>query len=155
MTKKIFTFLLIILIAMGALFTFLFVKVINDYKNINNINNNLLYEELHYVSYEKDNNYYIYFSEYDKPFLSSSIVNINKDELDKIKFGDLVKVYYQFTKSKTSDYKVCEVMLDTNYILKLDDYIDANKSNLTIGIIVCFLLICDVVFLMFVLIKSY
>ena len=54
--------------------------------------------------------------------------------LNKLRTGDIVKVYYQGEKNS---FKICEITHGSKTILALNDYKTANQKNQLIGIIVC------------------
>lgn len=158
MKKTTFIFTFVIICLFTGLFVWFGVKCVKDYKYYEVSYDDLIYEELTFKDYESVRmyksgpEYLLYFEEYDKPFIVTSITKseLNLNELDDISAGMILKVYYRKASLKRSDYEVCEIKTNSSTVLSLKGYKKANKNNQTIGMIICpilalcgiFLIVC-------------
>ena len=132
-------FLLLIFVFFG----FLLVNCIIGYKNLDC--EELTYKELTFEKYSRINRYRrqdtyeIYFAEYDELFEVDYIATrkLNKTQLDNLKAGDRVKVYYKSSNSRKYDYVICGLSDSNIAYLDFNDYKAENKSNYIVGMIVC------------------
>ena len=122
---------------------FLLVNCIIGYKNLDC--EELTYEELTFEKYSRINRYRrsdtfeIYFAEYDEIFEVDNIATrkLNKTQLDNLKAGDRVKVYYKSSHSRKYDYVICGLSDSNIAYLDFNDYKAENKSNYIVGMILC------------------
>ena len=130
--------LLLIIVFLG----FLLVNCIIGYKNLDC--EELTYEELTFEKYSRidkyrRDTYEIYFAEYDELFEVDYIATrkLNKKQLDNLKAGDRVKVYYKSSHSRKYDYVICGLSDSNIAYLDFNDYKAENKSNYIVGMVMC------------------
>ena len=151
--STIFKFVLIVLVCI--LFLWLFINSIFLLKHFNNLKvDDLTQEQLTFQRYErvsgrKSTMYEIYVHEYTKPLVidNISIDGMDRDALDNLAPNTIVTVYYCETTVKDYDYEICQLTADSVSVLQFDDYINANKGNQTLGVIISPIAIAAGVFL--------
>ncbi|MBR1955498.1 MAG: hypothetical protein IKA29_06220, partial [Clostridia bacterium] len=127
-----------------ALFLWMFVSCIFGYGNYNKMQvDDLMQEQLTFQRYEyvgsrKSKRYEIYFTEYEKPFVVDSIADskMDRDALKSLTPNTIVTVYYDNTSRRDYDYEICHLTTENLSVLTFDDYINANKSNQIMGMVV-------------------
>ena len=147
--------ILSILLSCSVLFTWLFFNCIKLYNGYNFEYSDLIYKELTYVKYDKKSfgksgyKWEIYFEEYDNPFEINSITlkKINKDEVNKLSSGTVLKVYFCESDSKHYEYEVCDMKYGSINLLLLKDFIKVNQNNQVIGMIICPIMVACCIFL--------
>ncbi|MBO5715979.1 MAG: hypothetical protein J6S23_06260 [Clostridia bacterium] len=153
--------LIVLFVAIGGLFTFMFCNSFYFYSEFDLDYSDLTYEELTFDRFEKkrayksSTRYEIYFNEYDKPFEISTITNkkLDKSALSGLKENEVMKVYYREASSKNYDYVICEIKTDTVTLLSLADYVETNQNNQVAGMIVCPILMLMSLFLIIVFVR--
>ena len=153
--------LIVLFVAIGGLFTFMFLNSFYFYNEFDLDYGDLTYEELTFDRFEKKRaykssiRYEIYFNEYDKPFEISTISNkkLDKEALKSLNEGAIIKVYYCDTSNRNYDYEICEFSSESTMILSLADYVKTNQNNQIAGMIVCPILILISAFLIFIFIR--
>ena len=127
-----------------AIFLWLFINSISLLNHFNTLKvEDLTQEQLTFQRYErvsgyKSTMYEIHFKEHAKPLVidNISIKGLDRDALDNLAPNTIVTVYYFETTVKDYDYEICQLTADSVSVLKFDDYIKANKSNQTLGVII-------------------
>ena len=127
-----------------ALFLWMFVGCIFGYGYYNKMQvDDLMQEQLTFHRYEyvgsrRSKRYEIYFTEYEKPFVVDSIADskMDRDALDSLDPNTVVTVYYDNTSRRDYDYEICHLTTENLSVLTFDDYINANKSNQIVGMVV-------------------
>lgn len=153
--------LIVLFVAIGGLFTFMFLNSFYFYNEFDLDYGDLIYEELTFDRFEKKRaykssiRYEIYFNEYDKPFEISTISNkkLDKEALKSLNEGAIIKVYYCDTSNRNYDYEICEFSSESTMILSLADYVKTNQNNQIAGMIVCPILILISAFLIFIFVR--
>ena len=132
----------VVLLLIFVFFGFQLVNCIIGYKNIDC--EELTYKELTFEKYSRidryrHDTYEIYFAEYDALFEFDHIATrkLNKKQLDNLKAGDRVKVYYKSSHSRKYDYVICGLSDSNIAYLDFNDYKAVNKSNYIVGMIIC------------------
>lgn len=151
--STIFKFVLIAL--MCILFLWLFINSISLLNHFNTLKvEDLTQEQLTFQRYErvsgrKSTMYEIYVHEYTKPLVidNISIDGMDRDALESLTPNTVVTVYYCETTVKDYDYEICQLTADSVSVLQFDDYINANKGNQTLGVIISPILIAAGIFL--------
>ena len=153
--------IILILCALGC--TFLMVNCIKkiNYYNVNK--EKLYYKECKILRFEekhavKSGCYFeMIVEELDGILHISSISSkkINYQEFIKLESGDIIKIYYRLSNDKRYDYDICEISVDNNVLLQLEDYMTVNKNNQKIGVGCCIFGIIDFLFLSGVCIFFY
>ena len=151
--STIFKFVLIAL--MCILFLWLFINSISLLNHFNTLKvEDLTQEQLTFQRYErvsgrKSTMYEIYVHEYTKPLVidNISIDGMDRDALESLVPNTIVTVYYCETTVKDYDYEICQLTADSVSVLQFDDYINANKGNQTLGVIISPILIAAGIFL--------
>lgn len=145
--------IILILCAIGCAFL-----MVNCIKKINYYNvpkEELYYKECKILRYEekhatKSGCYFeIIVEELDGILHISSISSkkINYEEFIKLESGDIIKIYYRESNNKRYDYDICEISVDNNVLLQLEEYMTVNKNNQKIGVGCCIFGIIDLLFL--------
>ena len=132
----------VVLLLIFVFFGFQLVNSIIGYKNIDC--EELTYKELTFEKYSRidryrgRDTYEIYFAEYDALFKVDYIATrkLNKKQLDNLKAGDRVKVYYKSSNLRKYDYVICGLRDSNIAYLDFNDYKAANKSNYIAGMII-------------------
>ena len=153
--------LIVLFVAIGGLFTFMFLNSFYFYNEFDLDYGDLIYEELTFDRFEKKRaykssiRYEIYFNEYDKPFEISTISNkkLDKEALKSLNEGAIIKVYYCDTSNRNYDYEICEFSSESTMILSLADYVDTNQDNQISGMIVCPILMLMCAFLIYIFVR--
>ena len=154
--STIFKFVLIAL--MCILFLWLFINSISLLNHFNTLKvEDLTQEQLTFQRYErvsgrKSTMYEIYVHEYTKPLVidNISIDGMDRDALESLTPNTVVTVYYCETTVKDYDYEICQLTADSVSVLQFDDYINANKGNQTLGVIIApVLLVGGIVLIVF------
>ena len=154
--QKLSTIFKFVLIALACiLFLWLFINSIFLLKHFNNLKvDDLTQEQLTFQRYErvsgrKSTMYEIYVHEYTKPLVidNISIDGMDRDALESLVPNTIVTVYYCETTVKDYDYEICQLTADSVSVLQFDDYINANKGNQTLGVIISPILIAAGIFL--------
>ena len=153
--------LVVLFVAIGGLFTFLFCNSFYFYSEFDIDYSDLTYEELTFDRFEKKRSgksstrYEVYFNEYDKPFEISTITNrkLDKEALKSLKEGKIIKVYYCDSSNRNYDYEICEFGSDSTVLLSLTDYVESNQDNQIAGMIVCPILMLMCAFLIFIFVR--
>lgn len=153
--------LVVLFVAMGGLFTFMFLNSFYFYNEFDLDYGDLTYEELTFDRFEKKRSgksswrYEIYFDEYDKPFEISTITNkkLDKKALEGLMNGEIIKVYYCDTSNRNYDYEICEFSSDSTVLLSLADYVETNQDNQIAGMIVCPILMLMCAFLIYIFVR--
>lgn len=154
--QKFSTIFKFVLIALACiLFLWLFINSILLLNHFNTLKvEDLTQEQLTFQRYErvsgrKSTMYEIYVHEYTKPLVidNISIDGMDRDALESLTPNTVVTVYYCETTVKDYDYEICQLTADSVSVLKFDDYINANKGNQTLGVIISPILIAAGVFL--------
>ena len=142
-------------IAMFSISLSIYLKVDVDY-------NDVYYEELTFDRYEikvvryasgrminTRHTYVLYFEEHESSFVVDSISQrkFDKDFLEQIEKGSIMKVYYLESSSKKYDYEICEARCGSKVLLNLSDYVRMNKNNQMVGFVLWIGFICFGVFL--------
>lgn len=147
--------LIVLFVAIGGLFTFMFCNSFYFYSEFDLDYSDLTYDELTFDRFEKkrayksSTRYEIYFNEYEMPFEISTISNkkLDKEALKTLKEGEIIKVYYCNTSNRNYEYEICEFSSESTVILSLADYVETNQNNQIVGIIVCPILMLMSLFL--------
>lgn len=145
--------IILILCAIGCAFL-----MVNCIKKINYYNVNkeeLYYKECKILRFEekhavKSGCYFeMIVEELDGILHISSISSkkINYQEFIKLESGDIIKIYYRESNDKRYDYDICEISVDNNVLLQLEDYMTVNKNNQKFGVGCCLFGIIDFLFL--------
>ena len=153
--------LVVLFVAIGGLFTFMFLNSFYFYNEFDLDYGDLTCEELTFDRFEKKRaykssiRYEIYFNEYDKPFEISTITNkkLDKKALEGLMNGEIIKVYYCDTSNRNYDYEICEFSSDSTVLLSLTDYVESNQDNQIAGMIVCPILMLMCAFLIFIFVR--
>ena len=95
--------LIVVFVASFGLFVFLFFNSISLYSDFDLDYSELMSDELTFNKYEKingyksDKTYIVFFNQFEKPFEISTISDkrLDKDYLDKLTKGEIIKVYYR------------------------------------------------------------
>ena len=124
-----------------ALFGFLFAQCIKSYAEFDYDYTELLCRELTLTGYEEDyyyktgTSYRLYFEESDEPLVINNITSkkLDKKALTVLKEGQALKVYTP----QDDPNDICELSSDSVTLLHLSDYNKVNRSNQTIGMILC------------------
>ena len=154
--QKFSTIFKFVLIALACiLFLWLFINSISLLNHFNTLKvEDLTQEQLTFQRYErvsgrKSTMYEIYVHEYTKPLVidNISIDGMDRDALESLVPNTIVTVYYCETTVKDYDYEICQLTADSVSVLKFDDYINANKGNQTLGVIISPIAIAAGVFL--------
>ena len=157
MLKKIGSFLIIgLLMFVVCLFINIFINCISLYSSFDVDYNDLRYAELTFEKYElikkhkSSDLYEIYFEEYDKPFEISGVTKreVDKNALNDLNMKDKIKVYFTDNSSNKYTYEICEMKSNTATVLELSNYIEANKENQVVGMVLCPIMILSILFLM-------
>ena len=157
--QKLSTIFKFVLIALACiLFLWLFINSISLLNHFNTLKvEDLTQEQLTFQRYErvsgrKSTMYEIYVHEYTKPLVidNISIDGMDRDALESLVPNTIVTVYYCETTVKDYDYEICQLTADSVSVLKFDDYINANKGNQTLGVIIApVLLVGGIVLIVF------
>ena len=157
--QKFSTIFKFVLIALACiLFLWLFINSISLLNHFNTLKvEDLTQEQLTFQRYErvsgrKSTMYEIYVHEYTKPLVidNISIDGMDRDALESLTPNTVVTVYYCETTVKDYDYEICQLTADSVSVLKFDDYINANKGNQTLGVIIApVLLVGGIVLIVF------
>lgn len=139
-----FIILIVVFVAIFGLFVFLFFNSISLYSIFDLNYGDLMSDELTFNGYEKlngyktDKKYIVYFSEFEKPFEISTISDkrLDKDYLNSLAKGEVLKVCYRQSSSKKYDYVICEFSHNSTVLLSLSDYVETNQNNQIAGMIV-------------------
>ena len=130
-------------IGMFSMSLSLYLRVDVDY-------NDVYYEELTFDRYEikvvryasgrmikTEHTYIVYFEEHESSFVVDSISQrkFDKDFLEQIEKGSIMKVYYLESSSKKYDYEICEARCGSKVLLNLSDYVRINKTNQIVGFV--------------------
>ena len=143
--QKFSTIFKFVLMALACiLFLWMFVSCIFGYGDYNKMQvDDLMQEQLTFQRYEyvgsrKSKRYEIYFTEYEKPFVVDSIADskMDRDALKSLTPNTVVTVYYDNTSRRDYDYEICHLTTENLSVLTFDDYINANKSNQIVGMVV-------------------
>ena len=154
--QKFSTIFKFVLIALACiLFLWLFINSISLLNHFNTLKvEDLTQEQLTFQRYErvsgrKSTMYEIYVHEYTKPLVidNISIDGMDRDALESLTPNTVVTVYYCETTVKDYDYEICQLTADSVSVLQFDDYINANKGNQTLGVIISPIAIAAGVFL--------
>lgn len=152
--------LIVLFVAIGGLFTFMFCNSFYFYSEFDLDYSDLTYEELTFNRVEKKRGYRtwryeMYFDEYDKPFEISTITNkkLDKKALEDLMNGEIIKVYYCDTSNRNYDYEICEFSSDSTVLLSLTDYVESNQDNQIAGMIVCPILMLMCAFLIYIFVR--
>ena len=153
--------LVVLFVAIGGLFAFMFCNSFYFYSEFDLEYSDLTYEELTFDRFEKKRSgksswrYEIYFDEYDKPFEISTITNkkLDKKSLEGLMNGEIIKVYYCDTSNRNYDYEICEFSSDSTVLLSLADYVETNQDNQIAGMIVCPILMLMCAFLIYIFVR--
>ena len=154
--QKLSTIFKFVLIALACiLFLWLFINSISLLNHFNTLKvEDLTQEQLTFQRYErvsgrKSTMYEIYVHEYTKPLVidNISIDGMDRDALESLVPNTIVTVYYCETTVKDYDYEICQLTADSVSVLQFDDYINANKGNQTLGVIISPILIAAGIFL--------
>ena len=154
--QKLSTIFKFVLIALACiLFLWLFINSISLLNHFNTLKvEDLTQEQLTFQRYErvsgrKSTMYEIYVHEYTKPLVidNISIDGMDRDALESLVPNTIVTVYYCETTVKDYDYEICQLTADSVSVLQFDDYINANKGNQTLGVIISPIAIAAGVFL--------
>ena len=154
--QKLSTIFKFVLIALACiLFLWLFINSISLLNHFNTLTvEDLTQEQLTFQRYErvsgrKSTMYEIYVHEYTKPLVidNISIDGMDRDALESLVPNTIVTVYYCETTVKDYDYEICQLTADSVSVLQFDDYINANKGNQTLGVIISPILIAAGIFL--------
>ena len=154
--QKLSTIFKFVLIALACiLFLCLFINSISLLNHFNTLKvEDLTQEQLTFQRYErvsgrKSTMYEIYVHEYTKPLVidNISIDGMDRDALESLVPNTIVTVYYCETTVKDYDYEICQLTADSVSVLQFDDYINANKGNQTLGVIISPILIAAGIFL--------
>lgn len=133
-----------------ALFGFLFAQCIKSYAEFDYDYTDLLCRELTFTGYEADHyyktgtTYRLYFEESDEPLVINNITSkkLDKKALAALKEGQALKVYT----SQDDPNDICELSTDSVTLLHLSDYNNVNRSNQTMGMILCPIMILGSIF---------
>ena len=157
--QKLSTIFKFVLIALACiLFLWLFINSISLLNHFNTLKvEDLTQEQLTFQRYErvsgrKSTMYEIYVHEYTKPLVidNISIDGMDRDALESLVPNTIVTVYYCETTVKDYDYEICQLTADSVSVLKFDDYINANKGNQIMGVIIApVLLVGGIVLIVF------
>ena len=157
--QKLSTIFKFVLIALACiLFLWLFINSISLLNHFNTLKvEDLTQEQLTFQRYErvsgrKSTMYEIYVHEYTKPLVidNISIDGMDRDALESLTPNTVVTVYYCETTVKDYDYEICQLTADSVSVLQFDDYINANKGNQTLGVIIApVLLVGGIVLIVF------
>ena len=154
--QKLSTIFKFVLIALACiLFLWLFINSISLLNHFNTLKvEDLTQEQLTFQRYErvsgrKSTMYEIYVHEYTKPLVidNISIDGMDRDALESLVPNTIVTVYYCETTVKDYDYEICQLTADSVSVLQFDDYINANKGNQTLGVIISPIAIAAGIFL--------
>ena len=153
--------LIVLFVAIGGLFTFMFCNSFYFYSEFDLDYSDLTYKELTFDRFEKKRSgksswrYEVYFNEYDKPFEISTITNrkLDKEALKSLKEGEIIKVQYRDASNRNYDYVICEFSSDSTVLLSLADYVKTNQDNQIAGMVVCPILMLMCAFLIFVFVR--
>lgn len=155
--KRILFPFLAVFLALAGLFTFLFFNCIHHYFAYDADKLDLIHETLTFVKYERRSAgksgwvYDLYFREYEKPFRIDSVDSkaIEQADLDRLRQNDTVKVTF----CRNYD-EICEITGNGTMVLRLPDYIKANRNNQLIGMIVCPLMVLCALFVPWIFIRA-
>ena len=123
-----------------GIFTWFLVEVIHAYQSFDVEYTDLTSERLTFEKYEMDDDqYHIYFKEYDEIFEVSGITQkaLDKEALSELKTDTKVNVYYRENAYDENTYILCEMRINAVEILTLSDYKKVNRENQTIGFVAC------------------
>lgn len=137
--------LMCVFVLIGALFAALFLNCVALYSEYDVGYEDLQYGELTFEGYEKKRSgksgskYEIYFAEYEKPMEITSITKkeLDEDALAQLLPGQRVQVYFSEESAKHYDFSICELKAGEVALLRLEGYVDANRDNQVVGMIVC------------------
>ena len=117
--------------------------------NYNDVHHRVLTFDRYEMSVKSDN-YDIYFYEYDEPFKISSITQkkLDKKSLTNLKQDTKLDIYYIEDISDKYDFVICEMKTDNITYLALEDYVQVNKGNQILGIVLCSFMVLDGLFLL-------
>lgn len=141
-----------------AIFLWLFINSISLLNHFNTLKvEDLTQEQLTFQRYErvsgrKSTMYEIYVHEHTKPLVidNISIDGMDRDALESLTPNTVVTVYYCETTVKDYDYEICQLTADSVSVLQFDDYINANKGNQIMGVIIApVLLVGGIVLIVF------
>jgi|GEM_PF-5682300 len=154
------SFFSIVLIIGALLFIWLFISSISSYIYFDTLKvEDLKQEQLTFQRHKSigsrryvENE--IYFEEYSKPFVLGGIADskMDRDALKSLTPNTVVTVYYNGT--DVDGYEICQLTSDNITVLTFEDYINGNKGNQILGMIISPIMVGLAIFL-FLLLRKF